>query len=118
MTNTNTEYNQVTVRETVLCIINDRSCYEKIKNAIALYKTGDYTLQWLNKRLIDYFSYCLIWYAKEHAGNRHAMDYLWTVADVKQIKKELIEYYSMDGDDDLIPPAIAFSIFSLLKERH
>ena len=100
-------YNEHTVNETVLCIINDRSCYEKISRAIKMYSSGDYTPQWLNKKLDEYFKYCFRWYLKEYCDRSTTHSDLWTANEMQQIKHELIEYYSIDGENDLIVPAIA-----------
>lgn len=112
------DFNKATVKETVLCLINDRSCYERIKRAITNYQSGDFTPQWLNKELKEYFSYCFRWYIREYCDKGTKSSDLWTEADKRQVKIELIDYYSLDGEDDLIPPAIAQTIKELLTTNH
>lgn len=109
-------FNESTVEETVLCLINDRKCYLNLSRSINAYKSGDYTVKWLKRKLDQYFNYCFKLYMKEYCDKSTKERNLWSYEDIKQIKKALIGYYSQDGDNDLITKAIANSItaFNLL----
>jgi hypothetical protein len=102
-----TDYNKTTVDKTVLCIINNGSCYRKLSNIIKYFKKGDYTPQWLEREINEYIEFSLKWYLREYCDRSTKISDIWTHADIEQIRQKLVHYYSRDGEDDLIPPAIA-----------